>query len=129
MPRNENSSSAPSIALCQLCCVSGDRNCWLSKLVDPAQRLITSTAHRLFASVFRKRLPHLKQVPESGEGFFIGSLLLFLKLKYREKRSFENLSIKKLFLMNNNSLYNCAVVIEMRAVSSSVLFLVYNISY
>ncbi|KAJ7974812.1 Nuclear pore complex protein NUP1 [Quillaja saponaria] len=32
-------------------------NGWLSKLVDPAQRLITSSAHRLFSSVFRKRLP------------------------------------------------------------------------
>ena len=30
---------------------------WLSKLVDPAQKLITSSAHRLFSSVFRKRLP------------------------------------------------------------------------
>ncbi|CAH2054170.1 unnamed protein product [Thlaspi arvense] len=29
---------------------------WLSKLVDPAQRLITYSAHRLFASVFQKRL-------------------------------------------------------------------------
>ncbi|XWS57109.1 hypothetical protein CRYUN_Cryun09bG0143300 [Craigia yunnanensis] len=36
---------------------TGDRNGWLSKLVDPAQRLITSSAHRLFASFFRKRLP------------------------------------------------------------------------
>ncbi|KAH1034944.1 hypothetical protein GLYMA_20G070600v4 [Glycine max] len=32
-------------------------NGWLSKLVDPAQRLIASSAHKLFASVFRKRLP------------------------------------------------------------------------
>ncbi|KAJ6433088.1 hypothetical protein OIU84_020171 [Salix udensis] len=32
-------------------------NGWLSKLVDPAQRLIASGAQRLFASVFRKRLP------------------------------------------------------------------------
>ncbi|KAJ6767589.1 hypothetical protein OIU74_021455 [Salix koriyanagi] len=30
---------------------------WLSKLVDPAQRLIAYGAHKLFASVFRKRLP------------------------------------------------------------------------
>ncbi|EXB39575.1 hypothetical protein L484_012581 [Morus notabilis] len=30
---------------------------WLSKLVDPAQRLISSSAHRLFSTVFRKRLP------------------------------------------------------------------------
>ncbi|CAN7112795.1 unnamed protein product, partial [Brassica rapa subsp. narinosa] len=46
---------------------------WLSKLVDPAQRLITYSAHRLFASVFRKRLvsgetplqsPEQKQFPE-----------------------------------------------------------------
>ncbi|XVE68569.1 hypothetical protein DITRI_Ditri09bG0078700 [Diplodiscus trichospermus] len=44
---------------------SGDRNGWLSKLVDPAQRLITSSAHRFFASVFRKRLPPPPQVPES----------------------------------------------------------------
>ncbi|XP_054786148.1 nuclear pore complex protein NUP1 [Prosopis cineraria] len=29
---------------------------WLSKLVDPAQRLITTGAHMLFSSVFRKRL-------------------------------------------------------------------------
>ncbi|XP_038990825.1 nuclear pore complex protein NUP1-like isoform X2 [Hibiscus syriacus] len=48
---------------------SGDRNGWLSKLVDPAQRLITSSAHRLFASVFWKRLtlspPHPPEAPES----------------------------------------------------------------
>ncbi|XP_022742024.1 nuclear pore complex protein NUP1-like isoform X2 [Durio zibethinus] len=37
--------------------ITGDRNGWLSKLVDPAQRLITYSAHMLFASVFRKRLP------------------------------------------------------------------------
>ncbi|KAK8509414.1 hypothetical protein V6N13_104692 [Hibiscus sabdariffa] len=36
---------------------NGDRNRWLSKLVDPARRLITSSAHRLFAFVFMKRLP------------------------------------------------------------------------
>ncbi|XVF00062.1 hypothetical protein REPUB_Repub03eG0253600 [Reevesia pubescens] len=48
---------------------TGIRNGWLSKLVDPAQRLITYSAHRLFASVFRKRLPppppHPPQAPES----------------------------------------------------------------
>ncbi|KAG4395295.1 hypothetical protein GLYMA_20G195200v4 [Glycine max] len=32
-------------------------NGWLSKLVDPAQRLITYSAHSLFSSLFRKRLP------------------------------------------------------------------------
>ncbi|MBA0665734.1 hypothetical protein Goklo_002216, partial [Gossypium klotzschianum] len=36
---------------------TGDRNGWLSRLMDPARRLITSSAHRLFASVFTKRLP------------------------------------------------------------------------
>ncbi|RDX93914.1 Nuclear pore complex protein NUP1, partial [Mucuna pruriens] len=30
---------------------------WLSKLVDPAHRLITYSAHSLFSSLFRKRLP------------------------------------------------------------------------
>ncbi|KAL4339837.1 hypothetical protein GQ457_08G013060 [Hibiscus cannabinus] len=48
---------------------TGHKNGWLSKLVDPAQRLITSSAHRLFASVFRKRLtpapPHPLEAPES----------------------------------------------------------------
>lgn len=57
---------------------------WLSKLVDPAQRLITYSAHRLFASVFRKRLgsgetplqspEQQRQLPERGKGlvaFFI----------------------------------------------------------
>ncbi|KAJ0044431.1 hypothetical protein Pint_05762 [Pistacia integerrima] len=34
-----------------------NNNGWLSKLVDPAHRLIVSSAHRLFGSVFRKRLP------------------------------------------------------------------------
>ncbi|CAI0410602.1 unnamed protein product [Linum tenue] len=36
---------------------NGSGNGWLSKLVDPAQRLISSGAHRLFASLLRKRLP------------------------------------------------------------------------
>ena len=54
---------------------------WLSKLVDPAQRLITYSAHWLFASVFRKRLvsgetplqspeqQQRQQIPERGKGF------------------------------------------------------------
>uniref|UniRef100_A0A2P2LGH0 Nuclear pore complex protein NUP1-like isoform X2 n=1 Tax=Rhizophora mucronata TaxID=61149 RepID=A0A2P2LGH0_RHIMU len=36
---------------------SKSKNGWLSKLVEPAQRLIACSAHRLFPSVFRKRLP------------------------------------------------------------------------
>ncbi|CAI8601997.1 unnamed protein product [Vicia faba] len=32
-------------------------NGWLSKFIDPAQRLITYSAHKLFSAVFRKRLP------------------------------------------------------------------------
>ncbi|KAK1270163.1 hypothetical protein QJS04_geneDACA012940 [Acorus gramineus] len=35
----------------------GGSNGWLSKLVDPASRIITNSATRLFSSVFRKRLP------------------------------------------------------------------------
>ncbi|KAM2065072.1 hypothetical protein ACFX1T_028096 [Malus domestica] len=38
---------------------------WLLKLVDPAQRLISTSAHRLFSSVFRKRLPP-PQSPSTG---------------------------------------------------------------
>ncbi|KAJ8747225.1 hypothetical protein K2173_008880 [Erythroxylum novogranatense] len=36
---------------------NNNNNGWLSKLVDPTQRFIASSAHRLFASFFRKRLP------------------------------------------------------------------------
>ncbi|GAU36426.1 hypothetical protein TSUD_19610 [Trifolium subterraneum] len=44
-------------------------NGWLSKLIDPAQRLITYSAHRLFSSVFRKRLPPppSETVPEARD--------------------------------------------------------------
>ncbi|XP_010543627.1 PREDICTED: nuclear pore complex protein NUP1 isoform X2 [Tarenaya hassleriana] len=53
---------------------NGNGGGWISRLVDPAQRLITYSAHRLFASVFRKRLPQgdaplllqqQQQVPEN----------------------------------------------------------------
>ncbi|KAI4385791.1 hypothetical protein MLD38_003785 [Melastoma candidum] len=39
---------------------------WLKRIVDPAQRLIAAGAHKLFASVFQKRLaePPLPQQPE-----------------------------------------------------------------
>nr|XP_027189839.1 nuclear pore complex protein NUP1-like isoform X3 [Cicer arietinum] len=40
-------------------------NGWLSKLIDPAQRLIAYSAHRLFSSVFRKRLPPPPSAPET----------------------------------------------------------------
>ncbi|KAL0008191.1 hypothetical protein SO802_009693 [Lithocarpus litseifolius] len=36
--------------------VATNNNGWLSRLVDPAQRLIASSAHRLFSSFFSKRL-------------------------------------------------------------------------
>ncbi|XP_061353690.1 nuclear pore complex protein NUP1 isoform X3 [Gastrolobium bilobum] len=42
-------------------------NGWFSKLVDPAQRLIASSANMLFASVFRKRLPPSPPPPRSSE--------------------------------------------------------------
>lgn len=52
---------------------------WLSKLVDPAHRLITYSAHRLFNSVFRKRLtpPPQPQPPSPGSAF---SLIFFFFL-------------------------------------------------
>lgn len=40
---------------------AAEKNGWLSKLVDPASKLLTYGAHKLFSSVFRKRLlppPH-----------------------------------------------------------------------
>ncbi|RDX64251.1 Nuclear pore complex protein NUP1, partial [Mucuna pruriens] len=39
---------------------------WFSKFVDPAQRLITSSAHRIFASVFRRRLPPPPPPPQEA---------------------------------------------------------------
>ncbi|CAN0900579.1 Nuclear pore complex protein NUP1 [Linum grandiflorum] len=49
---------------------NGGGNGWLSRFMDPAQRLIASGAHKLFASVFRKRLPSTQQTqpPEPGSG-------------------------------------------------------------
>ncbi|KAL9688413.1 hypothetical protein QQ045_032834 [Rhodiola kirilowii] len=39
-------------------------NGWLSKIIDPASKIITASAHRLFSSVFRKRLlPPPQQTP------------------------------------------------------------------
>ncbi|KAL2326636.1 hypothetical protein Fmac_025694 [Flemingia macrophylla] len=41
-------------------------NGWLSKLVDPAQRLLASSANRIFASVFRKSLPPPQEAVQEG---------------------------------------------------------------
>ncbi|GAB4842664.1 hypothetical protein Ancab_012638 [Ancistrocladus abbreviatus] len=38
-------------------------NGWLSRIVDPASKLITAGAHKLFSSVFRKRLLPPPQLP------------------------------------------------------------------
>ncbi|GLT57013.1 hypothetical protein SLA2020_300200 [Shorea laevis] len=46
---------------------NGNGNGWFSKLVDPAQRLIAYSANRLFASVFRKRLPAPPPPPQPPE--------------------------------------------------------------
>ncbi|KAJ4979235.1 hypothetical protein NE237_010015 [Protea cynaroides] len=43
---------------------AGKKNGWISKIVDPASRLITQSAHRFFSSLFRKSLPALETVPE-----------------------------------------------------------------
>lgn len=75
---------------------------WLSKLVDPAQRLITYSAHKLFASVFRKRLvsgetplqsPEQQQLPERGKG-----LVAFFDANFFSSDSFKVLRfLGKLF--------------------------------
>ncbi|KAG9445249.1 hypothetical protein H6P81_016589 [Aristolochia fimbriata] len=44
--------------------VPGRNGGWLSKLVDPASRIIADSASKLFKSVFRKRLP---PIPESNK--------------------------------------------------------------
>ncbi|MQM14052.1 hypothetical protein Taro_046985 [Colocasia esculenta] len=49
------------------------RNGWLSKLVDPASRLITRGATRFFSSVFQKRLGP-PPVPELG--FLLGRICM-----------------------------------------------------
>ncbi|KAF6150191.1 hypothetical protein GIB67_023146 [Kingdonia uniflora] len=36
-----------------------ERTGWISKLIDPASRVISRNAHRLFSSMFRKALPRL----------------------------------------------------------------------
>lgn len=57
-------------------------NGWLSKLIDPAQRLITYSAHKLFSSVFRKRL---NPPPPSGS-----LLIFFFFLAFLLKIAFHN---------------------------------------
>lgn len=42
---------------------------WISRLVDPASRLIASGASKLFSSVFQKRLTAPPSVPGSNEFF------------------------------------------------------------
>ncbi|CAI8603962.1 unnamed protein product [Vicia faba] len=44
-----------------------NNNGWLSKLVDPAHRLITHGAHSLFSSLLRRRLPPPPPTPISSE--------------------------------------------------------------
>ncbi|KAL9224323.1 hypothetical protein vseg_000369 [Gypsophila vaccaria] len=48
----------------------GDDNGWLAKIVTPASKLITFGAHKIFSSVFRKRLlpPTFPSSPTLGEG-------------------------------------------------------------
>ncbi|WVY99259.1 hypothetical protein V8G54_031410 [Vigna mungo] len=46
---------------------SSNNNGWFSKLLDPAQRLITHSAHSLFSSLFRKRLPPPPPPPETEQ--------------------------------------------------------------
>ncbi|KAF7849428.1 hypothetical protein BT93_L0811 [Corymbia citriodora subsp. variegata] len=60
----------PPTALRNAGAVPGGGDGWLRKIVDPAQRLLAAGAHRLFASVFRKRLtqpppPPPPQPPEA----------------------------------------------------------------
>ncbi|KAF8395484.1 hypothetical protein HHK36_019430 [Tetracentron sinense] len=43
------------------------RNGWLSKLVDPASRIITKSAQMFFPSVFRKNLPALQTVSDTNQ--------------------------------------------------------------
>jgi hypothetical protein len=68
-------------------------NGWLSKLIDPAQRLITYSAHRLFSSVFRKRLP----APPSGFSL-IHQLLNLIELRFLHFQFFFCISSRELIV-------------------------------
>ena len=71
----------PTTALRPTQLVGGQRendNGWLSKLVDPASRLITAGAHKLFSSVFRKRLlppPAPPRSPAPGKFLLPSSMM------------------------------------------------------
>ncbi|XXG74050.1 hypothetical protein AAC387_Pa07g2870 [Persea americana] len=45
---------------------NSDQRNWVSKLIDPASRIISGSAARLFSSVFRKRLPAPAPLPEAN---------------------------------------------------------------
>ena len=54
-------------------------NSWILKLVDPAQRLISSGSQMLFSSVFRN-FPHRLPSRISSPGFSFNFLMMFLWL-------------------------------------------------
>ncbi|CAK9180962.1 unnamed protein product [Ilex paraguariensis] len=52
---------------------------WLSKLVvDPASKIISSTAHYFFSTVLRKRLPPPPPSPQPPVGWLIAVSFFFL---------------------------------------------------
>lgn len=61
---------------------NSNNNGWISKLVDPAHRLITHGAHSLFSSLLRKRLPPPPPAPNSsGFHFHFFFLLSFVSIQ------------------------------------------------
>ncbi|CAL0328497.1 unnamed protein product [Lupinus luteus] len=68
----------------------------LSKIVNPAQRFIAYSAHKLFSSVFRKRLPPPPTTPSSGIAYStLVFISLFVKGSARGGRGGKGLVIRK----------------------------------
>lgn len=95
-----------------------NNNGWLSKFVDPAQRLIVSSAHRLFRSVFRKRLPPpppppaLSEAPEPGwDSLFLEMLFCFSVL---ESSDFSVVCVRFVWLPcgNYGSWFDCVKILK-----------------
>lgn len=75
----------------------GGNNRWISKIVDPASRIIGRSASKLFSSVLQKRLstPPATQPPPSGSVLGVYLLLSWILIKV-----FEVLGFWYVFVLN-----------------------------
>lgn len=73
----------PPIAIRNTSSSGGGGNGWLSKIIDPASKLINASAHKLFGLAFRKRLlppPQQQMLPPAPRQDASGYLFITVEL-------------------------------------------------